>query len=273
MHLSRDHDGTIQPRHGEPPPAAYAARAFGQARRDLDIDLADADRPNLVTRLLLGGLIDLDALPDVADRVWAWTIEERLQALLAITVATCPAPPPWQTRCQEAACRGAMEIAIDPASFVAAPRPDLLSWRAADGSAVTARLPNGRDLRRWHRAGVADAAALATPLVEAVDGRAPDPGWRVPDGWLDGLAEAFAERDPLTVLQLVAACPDCGAANRIDFDLEGWLLGLLAAEQRRLIDDVHGLTSAYHWSEAAICALPAWRRRAYLARAAAEAKS
>jgi hypothetical protein len=253
--------------------AAYAARAFGHARQDLDIDLADADRPGLISRLLLGGMIEFDASPDAADRVWAWTIEERLQALLAIAIATCPAPPPWRTRCQEAACRGAMEIAIDPASFVAAPRRDTLSWRAADGSAVTARLPRGADQRRWRQARVVDAAALAAPLVEAVDGRPPEATWRVPEAWLDGLAEAFTERDPLTALQLVAACPSCGATNRIDFDLEGWLLGLLAAEQRRLIDDVHALASAYHWSEAEICALPAWRRRAYLARVAAEAAS
>ena len=273
MHPSRGDDAMNRRPGPAAAPAPPVARRFGQSRRDLDVDLAAADRPALVTRLLAGGLVGLAALPGAEERIWGWTIDERLQGLLAIVLATCPAPPPWPTRCRDAACRGAMEIALDPAGFVAAPCREALSWRAIDGSAVTARLPNGRDLRRWHRAGVADAAALATPLVETVDGRAPDPGWRVPDGWLDGLAEAFAERDPLTVLQLVAACPDCGAANRIDFDLEGWLLGLLATEQRRLIDDVHGLASAYHWSEAAICALPAWRRRAYLARAAAEAGS
>ncbi|GLR87948.1 hypothetical protein GCM10007857_46600 [Bradyrhizobium iriomotense] len=238
-------------------------RAFGLAGGDLDIRLDDADRPAVVTSVLavcLDGIADREA---AARAVWAWTLAERLQGLIAVVLAGGATNPPWQTRC--AHCKVAIEIDVPLEAFAAPPRQHAITCRSLDGHLVTARLPRGDDARAWH-ANASDACAIATMLVEDVDGETPAPGWRLPPDWLGPLADALAEVDPLTVLQLQALCPGCGHANVIDFDLEGWLLGLCSVEQQHLIDDVHRLAGAYHWSEAAIAALPPWRRRAYLAR-------
>jgi hypothetical protein len=251
-------------------PAAWlqAVRAFGCNRDDLDIDLGDADRPALVTRVLascLGGSADWRA---TEDSVWEWTLAERLQGLLAIAIANGGEQPPWQMRC--GGCTAAIEIDVAPSAFVALPQNDAVLCNAPDGRTVTARLPRGSDQRTW-RAAAGDPVTMVTTLIERVDGAAPGPGWRVPADWLDPLADALADADPLTALQFHASCPSCGHVNVVDFDLEGWILGLLADEQERLIDDVHTLAGVYHWSEEAICALPPWRRRAYLARIEREA--
>jgi len=245
------------------PVPAHACRAFGLAGGDLDIRLDDANRPAAVTRLLascLDGFADREA---AETRVWEWTLAERLQGLLAIVIASSAAGPPWQTRCER--CEAAIEVDVPLDAFVETPRDGPIVCQSPDGHAITARQPRGSDLRAWlMRAG--DAETMATMLVEAIDGGAPAADWRMPLAWIGPLAAALAESDPLTVLQLQAGCPACGHANLIDFDLEGWLLGLVADQQQHLIDDVHRLASVYHWSEAAICALPHWRRRAYLVR-------
>ncbi len=253
---------------GRGPEREHVARAFGQTGGDLDIRFDDADRPAMVTRILadcIGGFASREA---AETSVWEWTLAERLQGLLAIAVAGSAAAPLWQTRCER--CGAAIEIDVPYQAFVATPRGEPVLCRSPDGHAITARQPRGSDTRAWHlHAG--DAAALASALVEDVDGERPAAGWRIPQAWIGPLADALAESDPLTVLALQAGCPGCGHVNFIDFDLEGWLLGLLADEQQHLIDDVHRLASLYHWSEAAICALPRWRRRAYLVRIEREA--
>ena len=240
------------------------------SQRDLDLNLSDDDRPGLVTRLLASCLAGFDTLPDAESILWDWTIEERLQGLLAIARATRAEPPPVETRCSASECRAPMRIDLDLSAFATSPGRTPIVCDMAAGERVVARLPRGLDLRHWRDA-AEDTGSLATRLIESIDGRVPEPGWRLPQTWLGRLAASLAERDPLTVLQLSAACPDCGRVNLIDFDLEGWILRLLAEEQSRLLDDVHGLASTYHWSEAEICALPPWRRRAYLARVGREA--
>ena len=250
------------------PAPEHTARAFGLAEGDLDIRPDDADRPSAVTRLLA---CCLDGFPDreaAETSVWEWTLAERLQGLLAIAIAGGAVAPPWQTPCDH--CKAAIEIDVPLEAFVETPRGGPIVCRSPDGKFITARQPRGSDTRAWLD-NVGDAAAMTKRLIVGIDGAAPAADWLVPQAWIGPVADALAESDPLTVLQLQAECPTCGHANLIDFDLEGWLLGLLAGEQQHLIDDVHRLASVYHWSEAAICALPHWRRRAYLARIEREA--
>jgi hypothetical protein len=254
--------------HPAGPARQHTARAFGLASCDLDIRIHDADRPLVVTRVLAACL---DGFPDreaAESAVGEWTLAERLQGLLAIAIAGETPASPWQTRCD--GCATAIEIDVPLPAFVQPPRRRDITCHSPDGHAISARLPRGNDARAW-RANATDACAMATMLVDGIDGEAPPPGWLMPAAWLRPLADALAESDPLTVLQLQAGCPNCGQLNVIDFDLEGWLLDLLAEEQQHLIDDVHRLARTYHWSEAAICALPQWRRSAYLARLEREA--
>jgi hypothetical protein len=245
----------------------HAARAFGSSLHDLDLDVAAADRPALVTRALAAGLFAAEPAADAEAAVWEWTVAERLQGLLAIAVAT-ETTPSLQLRCPQGDCRTDIEIDLDLGAFVAEPGRDRVACRL-DGRELIVRLPRGRDQRHWRGAG-GDAESLALRLVESIDGKAPEPEWRMPPDWIEKLGAALAEHDPLTVLELELACPGCGRTSAVPFDLEGWILRQFGDAQARLIDEVHSLAAAYHWSEADICALPPWRRSAYLARLARE---
>src|SRR5712691_9734322 len=121
---------------------AYAARAFGSSRRDLDLDLVAADRPALVTQALATCLSGFEPVADAETVVWEWTVAERLQGLLAIAIATDDAPS-LQTRCTQGDCRTEMQIELDLAAFVAESDRDPVVC-ALDGSELVLRLPRGR---------------------------------------------------------------------------------------------------------------------------------
>jgi hypothetical protein len=84
------------------------------------------------------------------------------------------------------------------------------------------------------------------------------------------LDDAFEAHDPLTALHLSASCPACAYVNTVGCDLEALLLDGFARAQAAMLDDVAALASVFHWSEAAILALPRWRRAVYLQRISEE---
>src|SRR5262245_63740158 len=86
------HDTSSAPRAVLVVGDAYAARAFGSSQRDLDLDLATADRAAVVTRALVACLSGFAPAADAESVVWEWTVAERLQALLAVAIATDDAP-------------------------------------------------------------------------------------------------------------------------------------------------------------------------------------
>ena len=73
------------------------------------------------------------------------------------------------------------------------------------------------------------------------------------------IEEALEEVSPAVVTRLQAACPDCGTAQEVVVDPY-----LCLETGSSLLEEVHILASAYHWSERDILALPRPRRRRYL---------
>lgn len=122
-------------------------------------------------------------------------------------------------------------------------------------------MPTGADQLTWLTTGDTSPGAILDRLLAI-----PDDAIEISAAALETIEEALEEADPLTTLELETVCPECGSENSIPLDLEGGCLTLLAAEQPRLVDDIHVLASAYHWSEAEILAIPPTRRRQYLAR-------
>jgi hypothetical protein len=249
----------------------WRARALGQGTADLDIAF-DCDRARLVTALLAACVSDARGTTVAADAAWDWTLHQRLQALIAIRCASGSSRLDIEAPC--ARCAQSMAIALDLDDFAAAPAAPRFNWRDPDGALLSLRLPTGRDLRQWQSSqgdGAPGPRALAAALVEAVDGDAPDVDAETLAAWLPALDEAFEAHDPLTALHLRAACPACAHDNDIACDLEALVVDDLARAQARLLDDVARLAAAFHWSEPAIMALPAWRRARYLQRIATEA--
>jgi hypothetical protein len=227
-------------------------RPFGHSAADLDVAFACAV-PEASTTTLLAACTGCDAAT-----VQGWSLARRLQALLDIRLADDPdAQLPALLRC--AACGQRFELELALAQCRAPVDEQPLDWTAPDGQHVQLRLPTAADVQTWWQQGLHDKSRIAAALLLT-------PQAALPQDWLAPLAEALAQRDPFTALQVPASCPDCGHVNAADIDLEALLLADFAARQRRLLDDVATLARAFHWSEAQILALPAWRRAHYIAR-------
>jgi len=239
-------------------------RRFGAARVDLDVDFVGGVRADVVDTLLGACLGEDDSEPLSPDLIGEWTLNRRLQALIAVRLAGEREPATINVTCP--GCGAAMELDIDVEDFVAAPAADEVAWKSGDGQEVRVRLPRGRDQRQWITEGTTDVSAIAGTLVTCVDAAPTPPSFLAPNSWLDGLSDVLEVHDPLTTLALRADCPECALTSDHDLDLESLLMREFADAQRSLLDEVCRLAAAFHWTEAEIVALPPWRRARYLAR-------
>ena len=221
---------------------------------DLDLDLTGAPPPVAATGVLAACLSGDGAAPAEPD-VWEWTINRRLQGLIAVTIATRGAAWTSTIRCQ--GCGAPMDLPLQLDAFRREEDPPSVAC-ALDGEMQHLAVPTGADQHSWLQAGANGPAAMLARLLP--EGAAASPER------LAAVEAALAEADPLTVLTIHTRCPECDAENSMELDLEATCLALLAAEQPRLIDDIHALALAYHWTEAEVLAVPPRRRRQYLDR-------
>jgi hypothetical protein len=123
------------------------------------------------------------------------------------------------------------------------------------------RVPNGADQEVI--AGLAEEEAVAElrrrclAEDEAANGAGTGDLAEADIAVFDAALEAVA---PEVGLVALAACPDCGAEQRVTVD--PYLC--LTQAGSSLFGEIHALAMAYHWTEPAILALPAHRRRNYL---------
>lgn len=242
--------------------ACWQVRPFARSLADLELDL-DQPAPAATTALLGACLGDADG-PVSVDQAWAWTLNRRLQGLLAITVATRGAYWVHTVRCRNPDCDEPMDLPMQLSDFQRDDDPRELDCPVPGAPDLQVRLPTGTDQRAWlaEGLGAGDPDRLLARLLVAAPGL-----WaRIATADArESIEDALAEADPLMALELETSCPACGAQTLIPLDLEQTCLNLLAAEQPRLQQEVHRLALAYHWSEAEILAIAPARRRRYLA--------
>lgn len=241
---------------------AWRARAVGSAAADLDLVFDRADRPGTVTGLLTACVSGADGQSVNRDQAWSWTVSQRLQALLAMRLASGEVRLELQSSCAQ--CGEAMEIGLDLRDFAGEPAAPRFTWRSDEGVELALRLPTGLDLQRWMNGDAVSQEVLAASLIEGVSavpaGVLPPPVATL----LPALDDAFEAHDPLTAMHLQASCPACAHDDVLACDLESMLIDGFARAQSRMLDDVLRLAQTLHWSEAEILALPGWRRAHYL---------
>jgi hypothetical protein len=86
----------------------------------------------------------------------------------------------------------------------------------------------------------------------------------LPPDVVDELARRLAECDRQAEILLDLACPSCGHAWQLAFDIGSFLWAELSAEAQRLFHEIDALARAYGWREADILALSPARRHLYL---------
>ena len=87
---------------------------------------------------------------------------------------------------------------------------------------------------------------------------------RLPESVVECVARKMARIDPHTGFRLGLNCPDCGHEWEQAFDIVPYLMTEIDAWARRIFREVHGLATAYGWSETEILAMNPSRRSIYL---------
>ncbi|OGO58788.1 MAG: hypothetical protein A2V85_11575 [Chloroflexi bacterium RBG_16_72_14] len=243
--------------------AAFDLRQFGTVTDDLGIDLGAPVGPAAVTDLLAACLTDGHGVPPSRPELWSAPVGDRTAAMVAIAALEGDGTFAVVLRCPAPECGEDLEIEVtwDEVSAVAQRASDSFDVDAA-GARYQVRRPTGADQERWLAAAVASRAPSGRDLLaELVQDR--PPGRAFSDDELASIEAALDDHDPLVCFGLDVVCPACGAASRHEPSLLAMAAAVLRTHQRRLLRDVDALARAYGWSEAAILAIPAWRRAAY----------
>lgn len=255
---------------GMAPESLFYARPFLNRQEDLDLDFSRLPRPVLITRLLADCIAQDDGTRFTEDEIWQWSLKKRLQALLAIVVATSGRYLLINDSCGHEECHETMEIDVDLSAFQDNWEIDTFPSRPRPDSLLQIRLPRGIDQLQWLDKGQVSVdndhwfAEMATDLVTSINGQKPEHDWRVPLDWIEKIGADLEDNDALMSLQLSTICPFCRQACVIAIDLEDRLLAVLGAMQKQMFLHIHSLASSYHWSEMEIMALSSRRRNYYL---------
>jgi hypothetical protein len=247
---------------------SLTVRPFGETLDDLEVDFK-ASRPFVITQLIHGCVVDSNGAAIGYDKVWAMTMSRRLQLILRIFINTRTPNLNVTVRCP--ACNEMLDLKLNLASLQSNDDPVSVCCHPEFDVDLTLRLPTGIDQRGWladgHKQDASEWCVKAvTSLVELLDGGKPPSDWRAPDAWLPAIAETLEAADPHTTATLNTTCCNCQNAFSVLFDVERHIIENLASLQPGLIDEIHRLASAYHWTEAEIFDVPRSRRRRYLRR-------
>jgi hypothetical protein len=246
----------------------FDARPLGVAASDLGLELSDPVSPAAVTQVLLAGLRDSAGRAPALGVLQSAPVGDRVAALMAIAALTGGGTLSIAVQCPAQACRDELELEItwDEIRAVAATTADGPFEVDADGLRYVMRRPTALDQEAWvialSRGDQLDAGTVVSRLV--VDG----PLDRLTDARVAALEAALNEHDPLVTFEVSVVCSTCGVTTPRELSLVAVGAAVLRAQQAALLDDIHYLAHAYGWSEAAILAIPAWRREAYRSRIA-----
>lgn len=247
----------------------FRGRAFGIASADLNIDFRHLARPFVVTAILKNCISNVEGDTFAEDRIWCWNTSRRLQALLTIAVQTQGPRLDLGVNCPASDCGELLELPLCLTDFEHIDDSGAISCAPDEETKLVLRLPIGNDQRRWWEKGLlneSNKTELARDSVTTVNGGNPVVGWCVDHEWLDAIEKSLKQNDPLNEIVIDTKCPHCGREFEVDVDLEQELLNILARQQPALLDDIHRIASAYHWTEDQILELTDERREAYLAR-------
>ena len=161
-------------------------------------------------------------------------------------------------------CRERVEFTLDTPGFGMNPGPEPPeTWCevACDGERLRIRPLTSADLAAI--AGCADPDQARALLATRCLLDRPRQG-TLPPEIIDEVAVCLAACDPHAEMLLDMVCPDCAHSWQVVFDIATYLWSELAAEARRLLQEVDALARRYGWREAEILAMGSVRRRLYL---------
>lgn len=244
-----------------------------QGSDELSLELFGPEPARKITELLASAIERIGGIAPVAtDHVRQLTVGDRERLLLALHAASFGPRAETVTVCE--ACGGSTEMTLDLPEALAMPDPDgggqdrTTGRFVLDGSTVRFRVPNGADQERAASMAVTDPAAAeallrAACVLSVTDGFG-RPAEAEPASLAAALETAVRLADPDAEFVIAVTCAGCGHGVPAVVDGFSLLSGALC-NSTPVLEDVHRLAEAYHWTEEAILSLPTERRRHYLA--------
>jgi len=247
-------------------------RPFGETAEDLDVDFQWASAPQLTTDILQKCLL---AGKDQIQKelVWDLPISSRLQGLLILATRGGDLSLEMTLVCQNSDCQKKMDIEITLKELTQIQKPTYDRQEVdvqKDGLRLRMRRPTGRDQRNWLKqkfSSQEEAMNVALDDLSLAGNELSDSGKTLLStnkDILQAVERALDEIDPLINLEYNITCPECQKSGNYAIKLEEWAYKKLKSYQDYLIQTIHLLAKAYHWSEEEILTLPAWRRKMYL---------
>ena len=176
-------------------------------------------------------------------------IGQRDARLLTVYARTFGEQIACRGRCPQ--CGQAVEFTLQARDLLAAAGAG--EWEqplttSSEGYAVTYRLPDSFDLAAIAR--LPDVRAARQRLLERCIVQATCAGAAVgpdqlPEDVVGLVVAQMAAHDPLAVIELEPACPDCGCRWQLLFDIVAFLWLKIEVQAERLLRDVHALARAH----------------------------
>ena len=129
------------------------------------------------------------------------------------------------------------------------------------------RLPNSWDLAAIARSANEECARkilIERCVVKILQNELPISTKELPQEAIEKIEQVIAERDPQAEILLDLNCPECGSQWQLLFDIASYLWVEIAVRAKRLLEEIHILAIAYHWTEKDILELNDTRRQIYL---------
>lgn len=247
-------------------------RPFGRSPADTEIDFQQTPRPELETALVAACTQPAAGPPPSPEFFWHLELGTRTECLLTLGTWGGTWDLEVELNCLDSTCQAELDLTFSLAELSQLQHPvdrqDPIQVLLG-GQSFTLRRPTGLDQLHWRSPSFAAKASPVLALIQSLlplEQRAAfQQAWQREADPLASLNPVMAQQDPLVSLNLTVSCPVCGALDVHTIDLGALALQRLRAAQDRLLATVHCLASHYHWTEAEIFTLPAWRRNRYLA--------
>jgi hypothetical protein len=223
-------------------------RPFGTHFDDLEVDFT-ARSPVVITDLLTR-CAGPEADPE---QLWDLPVGKRIRCLLIL--AALSGVEEFEAGIDCPRCGVAVEVTLTFSELLEASRPHQADEVDVAGSGRY-RLPTGRDQLGWLDHAGEDEGDMVNRILASLHLEGAAPAAMV--------EAALDEADPLVRTSVTAVCTDCRHEAELEMDVAGQALRSLQRQQAGMLEGVHLLASRYHWTEAEIFALPAWRRDHYL---------
>lgn len=246
-------------------PAAQPRPAAGRVELAVaEAAVLSAGRPQRVSGLLVAGFAEIAGEPATRDLVRRLSAGTREWLLHRLAVVFRPDLTWFEAVCTH--CASPYDLALSLATAPRKPAGPGFPVAAVDTSLGPRRFeaPNGGHEESLARARVAGTAAAPDPRrhLVALSGLAETAAAdaeRFTEADLARIDEALEAVAPEVADSAGAVCPACRAETQARIEPLVFAFPKLTA----VLHDVHLLAGAYGWSEDAVLALPAQRRRSY----------